>query len=84
MHDMTQVHPRINIRLQYIRNTSEINSEVTYTSTMKTYLEARPTTNMKKGWFCRTSYDKNNSKISLVSRGSRSSDDDDLASMMIQ
>ena len=30
---MTQVHPIINIGLQYIRNTSEIHSEVTYTST---------------------------------------------------
>ena len=30
---MTQVHPGINIRLQYIRNTSEIHSEFTYTST---------------------------------------------------
>ena len=29
---MTQVHPRINIGLQYIRNTSEIHFEVTYTS----------------------------------------------------
>ena len=32
---MTQVHPGINIGLQYIRNTSEIHSEVTYTSTQK-------------------------------------------------
>ena len=31
---MTQVHLGINIRLQYIRNTSEIHSEVTYTSTL--------------------------------------------------
>ena len=31
---MTQVHPGINIGLQYIRNTSEIHFEVTYTSTM--------------------------------------------------
>ena len=31
---MTQVHPKINIGLQYIRNTSEIHSEVTYTSTL--------------------------------------------------
>ena len=30
---MTQVHPRINIGLQYIRNTSEKKSKVTYTST---------------------------------------------------
>ena len=28
-----QVHPRINIGLQYIRNISEIHFEVTYTST---------------------------------------------------
>ena len=33
-HDMTQVHPGINTGLQYIRNTSEIHSEVTYTSTL--------------------------------------------------
>ena len=31
---MTQVNPRMNIGLQYIRNTSEIHSEVTYTSTL--------------------------------------------------
>ena len=31
---MTQVHPGIKIELQYIRNTSEIHSEVTYTSTL--------------------------------------------------
>ena len=33
---------------------------------MKTYLEARPTTSMKKGWFCRTSYDEKNQEIALV------------------
>ena len=33
-HDMTQVHPGINIGLQYIRNISEIHSEATYTSTV--------------------------------------------------
>ena len=31
---MTQVHPRINIGLQYIRNTNEIHFEVIYTSTL--------------------------------------------------
>ena len=31
---MTQVQPEIKIRLQYIRNISEIHSEVTYTSTL--------------------------------------------------
>ena len=31
---MNQVHPGINIGLQYIRNTSEIHFEVTYTSTV--------------------------------------------------
>ena len=30
---MTQVHPRINIGLRYIRNTSDIHSEFTYTPT---------------------------------------------------
>ena len=29
-------------------------------SLMNTYMEARPTTNMKKGWLCRTSCDKKN------------------------
>ena len=28
------------------------------TEMMKTYMEARPTSNMKKGWLCITSYDK--------------------------
>ena len=28
------------------------------TEMMKTYMEARPTSNMKKGWLCRTSYDE--------------------------
>ena len=50
---------------------------------MNTYLEARPTTNMKKGWLCRTSYDEKNWEITLFDRDSRSSDfDDDL--VMIQ
>ena len=30
---------------------------------MKTYMEARPTTNMKKGWLCRTSCDEKNEEI---------------------
>jgi hypothetical protein len=25
---------------------------------MNTYMEARPTSNIKKGWLCRTSYDE--------------------------
>ena len=32
-------------------------------STKKTYMEARPTTNMKKGWLCRTSYHEKNHEI---------------------
>ena len=44
---------------------------------MKTYLEAKPTTNMKKGWLCRTSYDKKNEEITPFDLDSRSSDDDD-------
>ena len=30
---------------------------------MKTYIEAKPTSSMKKGWLCRTSYDKKNREI---------------------
>ena len=44
---------------------------------MKTYMEARITTNMKKGWLCRTSYDKKNEEITLFDLDSGSSDDDD-------
>ena len=44
---------------------------------MKTYMEARPTTNMKKGWLCRTSRDEKNWEIAPFARDSGSSDDDD-------
>ena len=44
---------------------------------MKTYMDASPTTNMKKGWLCRTSYDKKNWEIAPFDRESGSSDDDD-------
>ena len=44
---------------------------------MNTYMEARPTTSMKKGWLCRTSYEKKNLEIEPVDRDSGSSDDDD-------
>ena len=44
---------------------------------MNTYLEARPTTNMKKGWIYRTSCDEKNEEIAPFDRDSRSSDDDD-------
>ena len=30
---------------------------------MKTYLEAKPTTSMKNGWLCRTSYEEKNEEI---------------------
>ena len=54
---------------------------------MKTYLEARPTTSMRKGWLCRTSYDEKNQEIApvmmtsddpavMIYWWSRSSDDD--------
>ena len=52
---------------------------------MNTYMEARPTTSMKKGWLCRTSCDKKNEEITPFDRDSGNSDDDDddLALMMI-
>ena len=43
----------------------------------KTYMEARPTTSMKKGWLCRTSYDEKNWDITPFAWDSKSSDDDD-------
>ena len=50
-------------------------------------MEARPTTSMKKGWLCRTSYDEKNQEIALVmmiqQRCSRTRDDPDPV-MMIQ
>ena len=42
-------------------------------------MEARPTTNMKKGWLCRTSYDEKNWEIAPVDRDGKNSDE-----MMIQ
>ena len=42
-------------------------------------MEARPSTNMKKGWICRTSCDKKNHEITpmmMIQWWSRSSDDD--------
>ena len=71
---------------------------VIYKCYKKTYMEARPTTSMKKGWLCRTSYDEivhtwwwpEMIQIELWSRSSyddsdrsRSSDDPD-PTMMIQ
>ena len=44
---------------------------------MKTYMEARTTTNMKKGWIYRTSSDENNEEIAPFDWDSGSSDDDD-------
>ena len=44
---------------------------------MKTYLEARPTTSMKKGWLYRTSYDEKNEEIEPFDWDSESSDDND-------
>ena len=44
---------------------------------MKTYMEARPTISMKKGWLYRTSYDEKNEAIAPFDRDSGSSDDDD-------
>ena len=35
-------------------------------SVKKTYMEARPTTSMKKGWLCITSCDKKNHEIAPV------------------
>ena len=52
---------------------------------MKTYVEARPTTNMKNGWLCRTSYDEKNEETAPFDWDSGSSDDDDdPVLMMIQ
>ena len=39
-------------------------------------MEARPTTSMKKGWLCRTSYDEKNEDIEPVDEYGRSSDGD--------
>ena len=54
---------------------------------MMSYMEARPTASMKKGWLYRTSYDEYNCEIAPIDRDSGSSDDDDdddPALMMIQ
>ena len=53
----------------------------------KTYMEARPTTSMKNGWLCRTSYDEKNREIAPVMMTqwwSKSSDDPDLVMIQIQ
>ena len=54
----------------------------------KTYMEARPTTSMKKGWLCRTSYDEKNQEIAPVmmiqQRCSRTKDDPDQVMIQIQ
>ena len=47
----------------------------------KTYMEARPTTSMKKGWLCRTSYDEKNHEIAPVMIAS---DDPDRVMIKIQ
>ena len=44
---------------------------------MKTYMEARPTTSMKKGWLYRTSCDEKNEEIAPFDRDRGRSDDDD-------
>ena len=44
-------------------------------------MKGRPTTNMKKGWLCRTSYDEKNREIAPLWD---STDDDDPYLMMIQ
>ena len=44
---------------------------------MNTYMEARHTTNMKKGWIYRTFCDKKNWEIAPFDRDSESCDDDD-------
>ena len=40
-------------------------------------MEDRPTTSMKKGWLCKTSYDEKNWEIEPVDWDGGSSDDDD-------
>ena len=40
-------------------------------------MEARPTTNMKKGWICRNSSDEKNEEIAPFDLDSGSSDDND-------
>ena len=50
---------------------------------MKTYMKGRPTTSMKKGWLCRTSYDEKNREIALVDRDGRSNDVDDDPVMIL-
>ena len=44
---------------------------------MKTYMEARSTTSMKKGCLCRNSYDEKNWEIAPFDQDRGSSDDDD-------
>ena len=49
-------------------------------------MEARPTTSMKKGWLCRTSYDKKNQEIApmMIQIQWRWSNSDDPDRVMIQ
>ena len=47
---------------------------------MKTYMEARPTTRMKKGWLCRTSCDEKNHDTTHIMM----TNNDDLDQAMIQ
>ena len=62
---------------------------VRYKCWKKTYMEARDTTNMKKGWLYRTSYDEKNHEIAPVvliqiEWGYRSSEDDPAVMIQIQ
>ena len=50
---------------------------------MNTYMEDRPTTNMKKGWIYRNFYDEYIWEIAPFARDNDSSDDDDPALVMI-
>ena len=43
-----------------VRERQYIQHEKGLSLLMKTYVEARPTTSMKKSWLCITSYDENN------------------------
>ena len=51
---------------------------------MNTYLDARPTTNMKKGWLCRTSCDEKNQEITpmMMTNDDPDPDKDDLKMKM--
>ena len=55
-------------------------------SLKKTYMEARPTTNMKKGWLCRNSRDEKNHEIApmMIQWWWSSNDDPDRVMIQIQ